>query len=381
MAWARKRKSDRARGKSGKWTAVWRDENNVLRSKAYSADRALTLKYAQEQEARAVMIRTGMLDAREERRRQAGLKPLTQHLEDYRLTLTAKANTDKHVKDVIQALTRLLADASAESISDLEYVRVSQALGRLRAKHSARLANKYRGYLAAFTRWLADAGRIAEAPRWIAKLTTYSVDADTSAGRRIRRALAPDELERLYAAAEQGGPFLAYRGPRRGKRAQVWLDGPTRAILYRLAAGTGFRAQELASLTPESFVFGDRPTVTVRACYAKNGQTAVQVISRSLAARVQPFVATCQPGAPLFRIPHRTAKMLALDLRAAGIDPVIRGEVADFHALRASYVTNLLRKGEHPGVVQKLARHSDPRLTMNTYNKVNEGDLREAIEE
>ena len=48
------------------------------------------------------------------------------------------------------------------------------------------------------------------------------------------------------------------------------LPGPDRAMLYRVAAVTGFRANELRSLTPESFdLDSDLPAVTVAAAYSK----------------------------------------------------------------------------------------------------------------
>ncbi len=381
MAWVRKRTSDKARGKSGKWTAVWRDEAGKARSKAVSSDKAMTLKYAQEQESRVAMILAGIVDPRDERHRKASVHPLTSHLEDYRLTLVAKDDTAKHVRDVVQALTKLFADSAAEMVGDLDFVRVAQAIGRVKASRSARTANKYTGFLSAFLLWMSDAGRISEAPRWLSKIARYSVDADTSERRRVRRALTADQLEKLYAAAEQGAPFNLYRGPRRGKRNQEWIDGPTRAMIYRVAAGTGFRANEIATLTPERFDLGDNPTVVAKGCYAKNEKTWHQPISRALAGHIRAKVESTPPETPIFRLPFRTARMVSFDLLAAGIPLVVDGEVVDFHSLRASYVTNLLRRGISPGTVQKLARHSDPRLTMNIYNKVNANDLRDAVEE
>ncbi|MGD0041310.1 MAG: hypothetical protein ABSE84_12965 [Isosphaeraceae bacterium] len=50
------------------------------------------------------------------------------------------------------------------------------------------------------------------------------------------------------------------------------MTGPDRAMLYALAAGTGFRREELRTLTPEQFnLDSDPPTVRVLACYAKIG--------------------------------------------------------------------------------------------------------------
>jgi integrase len=42
--------------------------------------------------------------------------------------------------------------------------------------------------------------------------------------------------------------------------------------------------------------------------------------------------------------------------------------VADFHALRHTFITNLAMSGVHPKVAQDLARHSTIELTMSRYS-------------
>ena len=56
------------------------------------------------------------------------------------------------------------------------------------------------------------------------------------------------------------------------------------------------------------------------------------------------------------------------------------GRVADFHALRHSYITLLERSGVSPKLAQELARHSDIRLTMNVYTHVRLHDLAGAVD-
>ena len=61
--------------------------------------------------------------------------------------------------------------------------------------------------------------------------------------------------------------------------------------------------------------------------------------------------------------------MLRADLADAGIpcrDDA--GRVADFHALRHTFITNLARSGVHPKIAQQLARHSTITLTMDRYS-------------
>ncbi len=55
------------------------------------------------------------------------------------------------------------------------------------------------------------------------------------------------------------------------------------------------------------------------------------------------------------------------------------GRVADFHALRASYITLLVMSGISVKTAQELARHSDPKLTMNVYTRLGVHDLASAL--
>ena len=139
----------------------------------------------------------------------------------------------------------------------------------------------------------------------LAHLTSQNPDADR---RRIRRALEPEELVRVVRAAEQG-------------RVVLKTTGPDRAMLYQLAMGTGFRANELRTLTPEAFdLAGDQPTITVKAAYSKRRRDDVQPIRTELADALRPWLAARAPGKPLFgKLTKHTANLLKHDLKAAGI--------------------------------------------------------------
>jgi integrase len=101
----------------------------------------------------------------------------------------------------------------------------------------------------AFSRWLWRDGRARE--HHLAHLTTSSSEGDR---RHVRRALTLEEAARVVQAAESGRDILG-------------MMGPDRAVLYALALGTGFRAEELLTLTPDRFELESyRPTVTARAC-------------------------------------------------------------------------------------------------------------------
>jgi site-specific recombinase XerC len=86
-------------------------------------------------------------------------------------------------------------------------------------------------------------------------------------------------------------------------------------------------------------------------------------------------------GTPVFGgMTKRTAEMLAIDLRAAGIAVETDAGVVDFHALRVSYVSHLVSSGASVKTCQELARHSTPILTIGVYSKALGRDIADAID-
>ena len=72
--------------------------------------------------------------------------------------------------------------------------------------------------------------------------------------------------------------------------------------------------------------------------------------------------------------------MVKTDLEVAGLPYKNEsGLVFDFHALRGQFITQLGRSGVNLQDAQKLARHSDPRLTSNHYNHLSVLDLGNAV--
>ena len=49
--------------------------------------------------------------------------------------------------------------------------------------------------------------------------------------------------------------------------------------------------------------------------------------------------------------------------------------VVDFHALRMTFITLIVKGGASAKVAQHLARHSDPNLTLNTYTSLGLHDV------
>ena len=172
-------------------------------------------------------------------------------------------------------------------------------------------------------------------------------------------------------------------------------------MIYIIAANTGLRASELASLTPESFsLHDDPPTVHCHGGYTKNGEEAVLPLRPDLAESIAAWLVDRPVDAHLWPgnwAKYSSAKMIRADLEAARQtwlnetkDPQERqrreksshlkyvdagGLYLDFHATRHGFITNLARAGVHPKNAQVLARHSSITLTLDHYTHVVLGDL------
>jgi integrase len=120
--------------------------------------------------------------------------------------------------------------------------------------------------------------------------------------------------------------------------------------------------------------------VTVHAGYTKNGREAVQPLAPALIDRLAPWLATLPRTRPVFNLPDRTAEVLRVDLEAAGIPYETPSGVADFHALRAAYISNLVASGASVRTCQVLARHSTPSLTIGIYAKASLHDISSAVD-
>ena len=307
-------------------------------------------------------------------------RPLAEHLEDFEMGLLAKGVTEKQAGQAAARCLRVIEACRFEKLADLSPSTVASYLReRRQAGLGIQTSNHYLAAIKSFANWLVKDRRLPSNP--LAHLEKLNAKLDI---RRVRRALSVDEIRRLVAAAERSG--LVLRG----------LDGRTRAMLYRVALGTGFRASELASLTRESFDLDSvTPLVTLKAAYSKHRREDVLPVRSDLAAQlrvrfaeqerqsVEPSVVLSMQSAfdlnrePLFpgTWPEKGAKILRADLEAAGVPYETGAGVCDFHSLRHTFISRLIAAKVHPKVVQMLARHSSIGLTMDRYTHLELLDL------
>jgi site-specific recombinase XerD len=213
-------------------------------------------------------------------------KPLDVHLDAYEEYLRNKGNTAEYVSKQVHRIRELVRSTKAKTIDGLDAGRIGRTLatwrerdrphikGRSRTPLSVSSSNHYMRAIKGFSRWL-----------WIEKRTNEDVLRNLrlmnakAHKTRERRALTTQELATLIESTETCG-----------KRLYGFRD-TDRAMLYTLAAYTGLRASELASLTVSSFDI-DNAIVTVEAGYSKRRRKDVLPLHPSLVKRIVPWLET-----------------------------------------------------------------------------------------
>lgn len=342
------------------WTVKYKDAaGKWVRVKGYR-DKAASLKLARDLEERAARLAVGLIDPFEKHL----LEFLTVHLEWFEKHLRSKGSCDDHVsrtKARVQAAIDhcgwiRLQDISASGLADfLTISRDAKQFGK-------RTSNYYLAACKQFTRWLVKDRRAPHDP--LAYLSPLNTEGDES---RTRRAATAEQFKKLVDAA-------------RASKRRRKVCGADRAMLYMVASFTGFRAAELASLTPESFDLAEF-SVAVEAGYSKRRRRDTQPLRPDLACALREWLAGKPPRDRLWPGGwyRKAGEMIQLDLKEAGIDYVDDlGRVLDFHGLRYTYITSLHRGGTYGRILQSLARHSTPTLTAR-YTTVDLSDVTSAL--
>jgi hypothetical protein len=171
------------------------------------------------------------------------------------------------------------------------------------------------------------------------------------------RALTMQELEALFATAP-----------------------PERRIIYEIAYGTGLRRGELMQLVASDCELHARPPVVrIRAIVAKAKKEQTVPLAGWVASLLGTVLRNKTPSERVFPDwPHD--RWFRIDFEKAGIRNGDGGRVATFHSLRHTFITALGVAGVGERIRQELARHSDPRLTAQTYTDSRLLPLAEAVQ-
>ncbi|MEM1212959.1 MAG: site-specific integrase [Planctomycetota bacterium] len=250
-----------------------------------------------------------------------------------------------------------VAVIEAEGMLDVlnEWRRLGRVPGseHRRADVSESTLSHYVRAMKAFTRW------VSRPPRGSGHdvLSGLRVERRASrSGRTVsnqarRRALSEDEQRGLIEGAL-----------RRQSRSR--MGGKDRAMLYRVALGTGLRLSAIRRLRVQDL--DCEGYVRARGGGAANKRTRTKPVSGGLMRDLLEYVAGRGRDQLVFGCLLDTshiAETVRADAAAGGVDTV----GVDFHCLRHSYGTSLARRGVHPKTLMELMDHSSIELTMRLY--------------
>ncbi len=395
MASIYKRNQDKGKKRSA-WYIGYKDHTGRQRTVKGYTDKGETERYAAKLEEDARLIRDGLKAPDEDERIKAKKAAIQTMIDKFKEHLDHRDITEKQRLEVISRLKKIVAGAKIRTINEITATKVQDFLKTLRdAGGSRQTSNHYFRAIQQFTLWLVKTRKLIENP--LSEMRKLNTQVDR---RHDRRPLNDEEFQRLLEAAEAGKPDQT-------------IPGPDRAMMYALAAWTGYRRSELASLTPSSFNLDSTPPIaTVSAAYTKRKRTDTQVLHPILVERLRKWLASkaLPPNAILFpvsdKVPggvdRRTSEMMMNDLNAARKKWIEEGKTpkeklarehsdflkykdsqnrfADFHANRHTFITNLSKAKVSPKLAQELARHSDIRLTLGIYTHTDLDEKQRAVE-
>jgi len=352
--------------KGAPYFVQYTDENGKRKTVKGYSDKSLTEQMAAKLELEARMKKTGMVDPEIDHFRVQKLLPIEQHQKAFEKKLSDRsekyqAHTNGRIKAIIEGCDiKTLADLKLETVQD--HLRSYAKTKKL----TNRTYNHYVQAIDAFCNWCVKSKRLPANP--LAGLERRNNQIGI---KQKRRALKPDEIQRLIDAATNSRKWYQR------------YNGQTRARIYLMAYMTGLRKNELSSLTPESFdLDSPMPTVTVEAHISKHRKKDLLPLHADLARQVREWLKDIKPGKKLFPLldKRKTWLMIKHDLKAAGIPYRTAEGVADFHAAgRHTYITELLRNGVSLPEARELARHSDINMTMR-YTHIGLEDQSRAIQ-
>ena len=381
----------RYRDESANWYIQYKDANDNWKRVAGYKDKEATRQKAADLERRVERMMAGLSDPFED----ASRRRLKDHLTEFKEYLANKGVSEKHANQTHNRIERCFLGSKFKLWLDIS---ASQLVAWLAEERNAgrmgfKTSNYYQSAAKEFCTWMVKDQRVAHSP--LNHLSALNTDGDI---RRNRRSVSEEEFTWLVKAASNG-PVIQF------------MTGMQRAMLYVLATWTGYRRKELASLTLGSFdLDSESPSVQVTAAYSKRKRNDSIPLHSVVIEHFKQWINEYpipNGNKPIFPLKskgghlRRTSKMMKLDLESARTSWIEEandvaertkreqsnflkycdddGLFADFHANRHTFISNLGKAGISPKLAQTLARHSDPKLTMNIYTHVDSADQAEAI--
>jgi integrase len=349
------------------WYVRYRDQFNKQVEIKAGPDRAVARRMANELEGRVQGIKAGTIDPAIVEQQEAARRPIEEHVNewhDYLINVRRREARDASI--VRGQVLRVLKFARVRRLGEVTFEAVCEGLARVRRTKgrsgrealSDRTAFHYVRAIKAFTAWAVKKRRFLRNP-----LSDLEMPAVHDA--RERRALDPDDAAALIRSAREAPDRFG-------------LAGEDRSMLYLVALISGFRAGELRQLKPEDFhLSGDCPEIVLSGRSTKNDKDAAQRVPTALVPALAAWLASKPTGEPVWgHLTRLTAEMIRVDLGLANINNY---KGYNFHTLRNTMVTMVVRSGAGTKEAQALARHADVRLTLGTYTHLLGHDVHAAI--
>ena len=307
--------------------------------------------------------------------RDHGYRKAVEHLEEYLPVHRQRVTNDKYFEETERILRRVFSECRVTALEDLTADRVETYLTRLRRSPNTR--KKHHSAISGFVKWLFKRGRVREN-------LMLRVEVPRGSVQKEYRSLSVEEIKKLLdvtAARPLREALMVRRGPRKGQlvakvkpevRARLEQEGLGRRLLYQTAVLTGLRKEELERLKVGYIDFDAQPLprldVPTEATKAK--RKAVIWLVSSLAQELRKWAqATGRgPDDELFIVPDKLTRIFRRDLKMADIPLETPKGRARFRSLRKSSNVALRGLGFDVKARQLFMRHSDIRLTADTYD-------------
>jgi len=341
-------KGGRKRVQVKDWYVEYVDAGGKQRRKKVGRDRRAADSALAKLQEQAARLKLNLPDATADASRRArGVLALR---DDYLQELADRDRSESYVAEAKRILTAVLTGCGWQTWADVAEGELVKYLGRKKAATSPATANGHLRVAKAWANWYAERVRERNPLKGV-KPFNDRVDR-----KRSRRVPSDGDLDKLCAAAAAA--------PR---RHNTEIDGPSRAVLYRVAAYSGLRSSELASLTPAHFALdADPPVVTVAAKDAKGRREESVPLPDELVTLLRPFLAGKPRTARLWpgkwAKHRRQVRWVERDAKRAGL-----GTGVHFHSLRRQFVTRLIKGGADVDEVRRLARHKSVQTTLDHY--------------
>lgn len=351
------------------WTISYFDaDGRRCERSSRTSDKRTAERIARQIEEDVALERAGVVSRQDRAGAAAAQLPASQHLARYLEEGRNLGHSAKRLDLKRRYVGEFLAHARIDRVRQLNAIALQGFLDHMRQRGMAASSrNDARAACVAFANWLVKVDALSA--HTLGRAARANVDTDR---RMVRRPLTDAEIGRLLRPAEvtvvaaRPGPFDLERAARR--------------LVYATALGTGLRHKEIGQLRWSDLDLVAR-TMAVRATVSKSRKAVVLPLDPTLAVQLE-GARPPRPGREdLVFVSLPTSRTVQADFRRAGIPELdADGRRVDFHSLRGTFATRLVRAGVSALQVKRLMRHAKIETTEKHYISLQVEDLRSAIE-